>query len=75
LILFAASAFIVPAPQNPPAGLNRQLFTWDWPCDDLWGIGFVQVGRWLARSEREVIHSFLKTRWKPLTNNLAIIGT
>jgi hypothetical protein len=61
LILFAASAIIVPAPPHPPGSLNRQWFYMGLALLTLLGIGFVQIGRWMARNDREVIHTFLKT--------------
>jgi|GEM_PF-2369689 hypothetical protein len=60
LIIFAVSPIIVPAQHNPVSGLNRQLFYSGLAVLAFLGIVFVQVGRWLARGEREVIHAFLK---------------
>jgi len=61
LLIFAASAIIVPPQPHPASGLNRGLFYMGLALLTVLGIGFVQFGRWLARGEREVIHSFLKS--------------
>ena len=60
LVLFGLSAIIVPPPQHPDSGLNRCMFYTGLALLTVLGIGFVQFGRWMARGEREVIHSFLK---------------
>jgi hypothetical protein len=61
LILFGVSPIIVPAPQHPASGLSRCWFYAGLALLAVLGVGFVQCGRWMARGEREVIHSFLKS--------------
>ena len=61
LVIFGASAFIVPAPQHPAGSIPRFWFYAGLALLAVVGIAFVQIGRWLARGEREVIHSFLKS--------------
>jgi hypothetical protein len=61
LILFGASAIIVPPMPSPTGGVNRHFFYMGLALLTILGLGFVQFGRWLARGEREVIHSFLKS--------------
>jgi hypothetical protein len=61
LVLFAASAVIVPAPQHAVSGVGRYWFYAGLALLAFLGVGFVQIGRWLARGEREVIQSFLKS--------------
>jgi hypothetical protein len=61
LLLFGASAIIVPAPQHPVSDIPRGWFYAGIALLAVVGVAFVQLGRWLARGEREVIHSFLKS--------------
>jgi len=61
LLLFAASALIVPAPAHPASGISRGWFYAGLAGLAVLGVGFVELGRWLARGEREVIRSFLKS--------------
>ena len=60
LIIFAISPMIIPAEHNPVSGFNRQVFYSGLAALAVLGIIFVQIGQWLARGEREVIHAFLK---------------
>jgi hypothetical protein len=60
LLLFGASAIIVPAPQHPVSDIPRGWFYAGLALLAILGVAFVQLGQWLARGEREVIHSFLK---------------
>jgi hypothetical protein len=61
LLLFGASAIIVPAQVHPASGISRGWFYAGLALLAVLGVGIVQLGSWLARGEREVIHSFLKS--------------
>jgi len=61
LLIFAASAIIIPAPQHPASNISRGWFYAGLALLVVLGVALVQLGRWLARGEQEVIHSFLKS--------------
>jgi hypothetical protein len=61
ILIFAAGALIVPAPQHPVGGISRGWYFVVLGVLAVLGGGLVQVGKWLARGEQEVIHSFLKS--------------
>jgi hypothetical protein len=57
ILIFAAGVLIVP----PRPGISRGWFFMVLGVLAVVGGGLVLVGRWLARGEQEVIHSFLKS--------------
>ena len=61
IALFAVGALIVPAKQVPGIGAGRMTLFIALACLAAVGAGVVQCGRWLGRSEEEVILDFLKT--------------
>jgi hypothetical protein len=61
IVLFGASAIIVPPPAYPASGISRGWFYAGLALLAVLGVGFVEFGRWRARGERKVIHSFLKS--------------
>ncbi len=61
IVVFAVGALIVPFPEHPVAGFSRGWFFGVLAILAVLGGGLVQVGKWLARGEQEVIRSFLKS--------------
>jgi len=61
ILIFAAGALIVPFPEHPVAGVSRNWFFAVLAILAVLGGGLVQIGKWLARGEQEVIRTFLKS--------------
>jgi hypothetical protein len=61
ILIFAAGALMVLPPRHPVAGFSRGWYFVVLGVLAVLGGGLVQVGKWLARSEQEVIRSFLKS--------------
>lgn len=61
LVIFGTSAIIAPAPLHPASGIPRVWFYAGLAVLAVVGVAFVQLGQWLARGDREVIHSYLKS--------------
>jgi hypothetical protein len=61
LLIFGLAAFIVPAAKYQGSGISRNWYFVGLVVLAILGVGLVQVGKWLGRSEEGVIRNFLKS--------------
>ena len=59
LLLFGVGAIMVPAPAHPALGFGRGWLYAVLGALAIMGVGMVQLGKWLGRTDEQMIHSFL----------------